>query len=61
MNKKNKKQAKRSTNMAALADGNMGATMQSALYDPNGSWTGNPYMGMVAPEMFEPEQDADDL
>jgi hypothetical protein len=35
--------------------------MQSALFDPNGSWTGNPYFGQVDPDMFTPEQDADDL
>lgn len=59
--KKNKNK-KKSTDMPALADGNMGNfSMQNAVYDPNGMWTGTPAdvaFGYLDPM---PEQDADDL
>lgn len=61
MKKKNKKQTTKSTGMGALADGNMGSLMQSALFDPNGAWTGSPYVGQVDPDLIAPEQDVDDL
>ena len=48
--------------MPALADGNMGNfSMQNAVYDPNGMWTGTPAdvaFGYLDPT---PEQDVDDL
>ena len=49
--------------MSALADGNMGNNMTNFLYDPNGSWTGNPYYGYIGldDDFMEPEQDVDDL
>ena len=59
---KKKKNKKKSTDMPALADGNMGNfSMQNAVYDPNGMWTGTPAdvaFGYLDPM---PEQDADDL
>ena len=61
MKNKEKKSKRKSTGMSALADGNMGNNMQSFLFDPNGSWTGNPYYGYMGDEFLGPEQDVDDL
>ena len=61
MKKRNKKYDQKATEMSALADGNMGNFMQSCLFDPNGSWTGNPYYGYMGDEFLDPEQDVDDL
>ena len=62
MKKKKKKYANKATGMSALADGNIGNfSMQNAVYDPNGMWTGTPAdvaFGYLDPT---PEQDVDDL
>ena len=61
MKKEIKGYKKKSKGMSALADGYMGSYMQSRLFDPNGSWTGNPYYGYMGDDFLEPEQDVDDL
>jgi hypothetical protein len=61
MKTQNKKNKEKSTGMSALADGNLGNNMQNFLYDPNGSWTGTPYFGLMGSEFLDPEQDVDDL
>ncbi len=62
MKKKYKKNKNQSTGMPALADGNLGTFMQASLFDPNGSYTGRPFVGGLGEMDFEePEQDVDDL
>ena len=61
MKKQDKNYKEKSKGMSALADGNMGNNMANYLFDPNGSWTGNPYFGYMGDEFLEPEQDVDDL
>ncbi|MBR7162960.1 MAG: hypothetical protein IKD35_03195 [Clostridia bacterium] len=61
MKKQDKKYKEKNKGMTALADGNLGANMQDYLFDPNGSWTGNPYYSYLGEEFMEPEQDVDDL
>ena len=61
MKKQNKKYKEKSKGMSALADGNLGNNMGNFLFDPNGSWTGTPYVGLMGEEFMDPEQDVDDL